>query len=109
MKHLLNHKITIYQTITKNEYNEETFGSPKVFCGRFHLKNKLINNIIGANNMGESIMADAMCYLTSDAEVSIGTKIVFNNIAYRVLQVLESLNDVSNKHHIEIWVQKWEQ
>jgi uncharacterized protein YigA (DUF484 family) len=105
LKHLLKDTLTIYSTVTHNEYNEETFSDSHEYMGRFQLKNKLF-----LNDKNEQIQADALVYIEKEATgVDIGTKITFNEQDYRVVAVKSALNDLNNLHHYEVWLQRWEQ
>jgi hypothetical protein len=100
----LKHTITVYDTITRNEYNEETFTGGNDFFGRFQLKNRLFTN-----EKGEDIMSDAVVYMDRETTgLAVGTKVVYNGNDYRVVALKEALDDISKVHHYEVWVKKWE-
>jgi hypothetical protein len=104
VKHLFKHKLIVYSTEARNEYNEESYSGAAEYYGRFQLKNKLITN-----PQGESIMADAVIYMDKEAtSLSIGTKVEYSSQAYRVIGLEESLNDLGNREFYKVWLQRWE-
>lgn len=54
-------------------------------------------------------MADALIYMDKETEgLAIGTKVTYNEQDYRVIGLKEALDDISQVHHYEVWVQRWE-
>lgn len=103
MRHLLKDIITVYGTVTHDEYNQETFSVFNDYYGRFQLKNKLISN-----EKGEQILADAFCYVEKEAVgLVIGGKITYDSKDYRIIGLKEVLDDLGNIHHYELWLQRW--
>jgi len=104
MRDLLKHTITVYATVTHNEYNQEVFSASNDFFGRFQLKNKLITN-----EKGEQILADAFCYMEKETVgLAIGGKITYALQDYRIIGLKEALDELSDVHHYELWLQRWQ-
>jgi len=104
VKHLFKHEIKIYETVTRNEYNEETFSEGEYYDGRFQLTNELLTN-----PEGEQEQVDAIAYIDKEANIlSIGTKITYNNQDYRVVGLKENINDIADNEFYKVWLQIWE-
>lgn len=103
MEHLFRHSVTVYNAVSKNEYNEETYTNPVIYNGRFHLIDKAV-----IDEKGESVKADAVVYLPSNVSIDINSKVDFNNQSYRVISLVESLDYSSKIHHFEVFLQRWQ-
>ena len=82
MKHFFNDTVTIYEEQTTDEYGKQTWGDGTAVKGRFVERNKVLYNA-----KGEAIMSDALLHLPNDTSISVGSKITFDSVDYRVLKL----------------------
>ena len=101
MKHFFNSTITIYEEETTDEYGKQSWGSGTAVKGRFVEKDKVLYN-----PKGEVIMSDALLHLPSDTSISVGSKISFDDTAYRVIR-LNKPKDQSSVRFIKVYLAKY--
>lgn len=102
MKHFFNDAITIYGKLTVDEYGRETWGEGVPVLGRFVEKNKTL-----FLSKGETINCDAILHLPAETEIELGSKLIFNSISYRVINLVKP-KDHFNVRFIKVYVEKYE-
>ncbi len=101
MKHFFNDTVTIYEEEKTDEYGKQTWGDGTAVRGRFVEKNKVLYNA-----KGETIMTDALLHLPSCASLSVGSKITFDSVDYRVIRLIKP-KDQSAVRFIKVYLGKF--
>jgi len=99
MKHFFNDPITIYNEASRDQYGRQVWSDGEAVNCRFVEVNKVIYS-----SKGESVMSDALIHLSSDVTITLGSKIVFDAVKYRVIS-LKKPKDQFNVRFIKVYLQ----
>ena len=103
MKHLMRQSVTVYPTSAVDEYNRETWTGGVVHKGRVELK-----TIILKDEKGEEIQADGACFLPALVSgLSIGTRVDYDSVSYRVLALKSNVNDLGTVKLYKAIIKRW--
>lgn len=104
MEHFFSDPMTVYNEGSRDEYGRESYSAGVSVSGRFIHKNKLIYS-----PTGESIQSDALVHLPSSTVISIGSKILYEDGYYRVVNIHKPKGFSNDERFIKCYLVIWSQ
>lgn len=100
---LLRQLVSIYNESSLDKHGRQTFGDATMEYARMQVgrKTRLLPN-------SEVMLIDAVCFLLPNTVATRGSKVNYDSVDYKVMEIAKVIGGTGTIHHMEAELQKWQ-